>query len=120
MAQHVYTTSSTDLAYRKYSDPVKGSLPRVLREITIRGGANVADKHFITPCGVGTEVTDDDVEFLRADPNFQRHEKAGFVMIVGRKLDPEVPVADMEQRDRSAPKRPADFEKPPKVDTVTA
>ena len=49
--------------------------------IHVNGGANVADKHFITPDGVITELTDEQAERLKTHPVFSLHEKNGFVKI---------------------------------------
>src|SRR3954469_25870578 len=99
---YVYSTNSTNVAYTEYDYTVP-DLPREVRTVHVKGGANVADKRVVTPCGVCTEISDEDAAFLAQDPNFIRHQKAGFVKLSAHRVDPEIPVADMTQRDRSAP-----------------
>lgn len=87
-------------------------------KITIKGGANVADKRTIlTPRGVSTEVTDEQVEMLKKHPIFREHLKGGYVTIVETKYreEAEKVVDDMAKKDGSAPKTPADYKKKPKI-----
>lgn len=92
------------------------------REVTIKGGANVAHrKTIITPRGVGTQVSDEDLAFLETDPTFLMHKKNGFLTIdsVSDIRDADLAAADMEGRDDSAPDVEQDYtengEKPPTV-----
>lgn len=107
---YVYSTSSTNLSYPEYAKTAPGQPPRIIRAVIVKGGANVANKHVITPYGVATEVTEEEATFLVTNENFQRHVVAGFVRYEARKHDPEVVAADMEARDGSSPLVPADFE----------
>jgi len=89
-----------------------GGLSIAGREVTIKGGANVADRRtIITPRGVGTSVTDEDLEFLKTDPTFLMHEKNGFITVdaVADIRDADLAAADMEGRDDSAPDTVNDF-----------
>lgn len=113
---YVYSTNSTSVGYTEYRPGQgAGGLPTPIRTVVVKGGANVANKNLVTPYGVATRVSDDDAAFLSTNADFIRHRKAGFVRIDDRKMDPEVPAADMEARDGSAPLVDADFDKPPKV-----
>lgn len=82
------------------------------REVTIRGGANVADRRTIlTPRGIGTQVSDDDLAFLETDPTFKMHKKNGYITIdsVSDIRDADLAAADMEGRDDSAPDVEQDY-----------
>lgn len=107
----VYSTATNSGTYVQYApdtDNSKGhSVP--LRKVTIQGGHGVATKNLITPKGVATQVTDDELEFLLNDANFQRHVKAGFMTYDKKKVDPEKRAANMAKGDNSAPLTPADF-----------
>lgn len=99
-----------------------GGLSIAGKQITIKGGANVADrKTIITPRGVGTHVSDEDLAFLENDPVFQFHKKGGFISVdaVSDLRDADLAASDMEGRDDSAPDVEQDFtangEKPPTV-----
>jgi hypothetical protein len=117
MTAYVYSTLATSVAcaqYRPYDRPgANGKQPMrppvLLRKVEIRGGTGVADKRLITPFGVGTQVSDDDLAFLMAHPKFQKWLEGGFMRVVQRKTDPEVVAADMSRDDPSAPLTPGDF-----------
>jgi hypothetical protein len=113
----VYSTNSTHVGYTEY-DNTAPDLPIAKRTVVVKGGANVADKRFVTPLGVCTEISDDAAAFLAQDANFIRHQKAGHVKLSAHRLDPEIPAADMRLRDGCAPLVPGDFE-PGKAPTVS-
>ena len=103
---HVYSTLSNDNTYihRQFSDDKDSPpLPVELGRVTIKGGANVAGKFFITPMGVKTDVSENDMEWLREDEGFKNHVEKGFLRIEQRNYDVERIVADMELADKSAP-----------------
>ena len=107
---YVYSTLTGHQKYTTYrpsNDPHQ--LPQVDKEILIGGGSNVADKHFITPRGVVTKISEDDLAELEKNPDFQTHKKNGFITVSKSKVDPEVQVAkDMKLKDDSAPLSPED------------
>lgn len=89
-----------------------GAVPPVAREVLVRGGAGVMDRRLEeTPGGVFTPISREEAEFLSKCPEFQFHEKGGFVKIVEREKDPEVVAADMAPAsdDPSAPLTPSDY-----------
>lgn len=105
---YVYSTATCDTAYGIW---VKGGndLPIRTRAIVIKGGAGVASKNLITPRGVVTEVSDEDLAQLEKDEAFQRHVERGFIRIERAKSDPEKVAADMTGRDDASPLVPQDF-----------
>lgn len=113
----VTSTMSAPISYVFYKT-LPGGMQAVAEEITIKGGANVADKKTIlTPRGVSTELTDAQIEALKKHPIFREHLKNGFVTIVETKYKEkaEKAVKSLEKKDGSAPKTPADYKKKPKV-----
>jgi len=109
MTHYVFSTHATDIAYAEYIPGPQGGLPTVGRSVTIKGGANVANKLLVTPRGVVTPVTDDEMDFLLGDAQFQAHEKAGFIQFDSRKADPEEIARGMNGNDKSRPLTDADY-----------
>lgn len=113
----ITSTMSAPISYVFYKT-LPGGMKTVAEEIKIKGGANVADKKTIlTPRGVSTEVTEEQLALLKTHPIFKEHLKRGFVTVVETKYKEEAEKAaeDLEKKDASAPKTPADYKKKPKV-----
>lgn len=88
-----------------------------VRSVIIKGGAGVADKRYETAPGVMTEVSDEDLEFLKANVVFKRHVERGFIQVHDKAVEVEVAAADMDRNSGDRPLVDADFEaqgvKPP-------
>jgi hypothetical protein len=109
---YVYSTATCTTSYVLYKeDKDKNSgFAEAVKKVTINGGHGVATKHLVTPKGIVTKVSEDDLAFLLADINFQRHMKAGFMMYEkSKKVDTEKKVENMAKGDNSAPLVPKDF-----------
>jgi hypothetical protein len=120
MAKKLYliSTLSAPQKYTVYGDAARG-VPREQTSILVNGGANVANKNLITPQGVYTEITEDQLAILKENKLFQTHEKNGFIKVDDKKIDTEKAVSDLEKRDEAAPLTPGDFE-PGKAPTTGA
>lgn len=105
---YVYSTLSSSQRYTAYDG--NKDLPRAQKSVLIKGGANVADKHFQTPRGVVTQITEEQLAFLKKDPMFQRHVERGFITYDEKRVDVEKVASNMEGRDTSSPLEPGDFE----------
>lgn len=107
---YVYSTLAADTAYTEWLEG-GADLKVQGRVVTIKGGTGIADKHFITPMGTVTMVTDEELEVLKANPVFKKHVDNGFVRVTSTNTDPEKVVTkeDMKTRDNSAPLVPEDF-----------
>lgn len=105
---YVYSTLSADVAYTNHADG-GGDMPIALPPVLVKGGAGIANDRFFTPRGVVTEVTEEQAEYLRANPIFRMHEKNGFVQVSEASTDPEKAAADMQGRDKSAPVVPEEL-----------
>ena len=108
MSAYIYSTLTNSINVTEYSS-IEGGTPRRLRSVLIVGGSNVADKHFITPKGTVTEVTDDELDFLKRDKMFNRMLERGFIKYEAKKAEVSKVVADMVGRDESAPLTNDDF-----------
>jgi hypothetical protein len=80
------------------------------KEIFIAGGANIPDKHFLTPQGVMTSVTAEDLAALKKTRVFALHASNGFLTWSDKKSDVEAIVSGMQGADDSAPDTEADAE----------
>lgn len=103
----IFSTLASDVAYTNHA-PGGADLPIAMPPVTIKGGAGVANDRLVTPRGVATRVTEEQVEYLRKNPIFNLHEKNGFVMVSDSDADPDKAAADMTGRDNSAPVVPQD------------
>jgi hypothetical protein len=105
----VFSTLASDVAYTNH---VAGGadIPIALPSVMIRGGAGVANDRLVTPRGIATPVTEEQVEYLRQNPIFKLHEKNGFVHVseAAEAKDADKVAADMTGRDNSAPYVPQD------------
>lgn len=118
MPGYVYSTLTCP---NEYTEWVKvGDQQNVLKSVKIQGGHGLMNNNFITPLGVVTEVSDEDIEFLERNDAFNFHRKNGFVTIEKKKIDTEKAAANMKLKDKSAPITPADYEKGGKFDGVKA
>lgn len=107
----VYSTLTSGVDYVEWKQtadlPVKGFT------VAIAGGAGVAHKRgLITPFGVKTEVTEDEMNFLNSNDAFKRALSDGWhtvIKISGWMDSADNVAAAMMQRDGSAPLVPNDF-----------
>ena len=103
----VFSTLASDVAYTNHAQG-GGDMPIELPPVVVKGGAGVANDRLVTPRGVATRVTEEQVEYLRQNEIFKLHEKNGFVMVSESAGDPDTVAADMTGRDNSAPIVPQD------------
>lgn len=112
---YVTSTMSAGINYAIYKKTA-GGLSIVVKEITVNGGNGVINKNFITPEGVVTYLSDEDLELLENHPLFKTHKENGFVKV---HKSEKVKIDDLQTKDLSAQKTPDDFtkkgKKPPKV-----
>lgn len=106
---YVYSTLAADTRYTVYAKTVS-DLPVASNGVLIKGGAGVANKHFVTHRGTVTEVTDEELALLESNPVFKRHVAGGYVSVDKKRVDVEKVVSDMTGRDVSAPIVPQDYD----------
>jgi hypothetical protein len=106
-------STATNSAY--YCEYAKGGadVPVLKKKVLIKGGANIGGKSLVTPRGVVTEVTQEDLDFLLKNDAFNRHVKNGFLTVVEQKKQPEAEkvAKDMQPADASAPLTDTDYDK---------
>lgn len=107
---YIFSTLSTNQLYTKYHKSENNDLARVDRTVLVKGGANVADKHFITPRGVVTEVSDEDCALLKETPLFKMHVENGYLTVEEKSANVDKVVDNMTAADKSAPLTPQSFE----------
>jgi hypothetical protein len=110
MSIFIVSKASTDMAFVKYSEAAKNGIPKIVKKVVIKGGANVAQKKtFITPQGVVTRVSSEDLEFLLSNSDFLRVQANGFMSVINDDRDMDRAAKDMTPKDKSAPKVAADY-----------
>src|SRR6059058_692352 len=75
----VFSTLTCDNVYSDYKDTNGHPVPT--RSVLVKGGAGVANDRVITPRGVATMVTEEDVALLQRNSVFKLHMDNGFVTI---------------------------------------
>lgn len=104
---YVFSTLASDVAYTNHKQG-GADMPIALEPVVIKGGAGVMNDRLVTPRGVVTSVTEQQVEYLRENEIFKLHEANGFVMVSEEYTDGDKAAADMTGRDNSAPVVPQD------------
>lgn len=114
---YVYSTATCPISYVVYESNTSSDLGVIKKRpdgtkisITIKGGHGVANKHFVTPRGVVTQVSDEDMEILLQDKSFTKHMNAGFMSYEKKEVSPDKKAASMAEKDGSAPLTPSDFD----------
>jgi hypothetical protein len=108
---YVFSTATTPVSFVEYSPHVANRVPTVKRKVIIKGGANRPTKHLLTPRGIATEVSAEDMDFLSKDVKFQKMVKEGFMTFASDEREIDRVVSDMKAKDNSAPGVAADFVK---------
>lgn len=104
---YVFSTLATDMNYTNH-EAGGADLPMALPPVFIKGGAGVANDRLVTPRGVVTEVTEEELAYLEANQVFQLHKDNGYILVEKSNADPEKVAANMTGRDNSAPVVPQD------------
>lgn len=115
---YVYSTLTCDNEYVGYKKDGQGNPNIVERSVRIAGGHGLMNRNFLTPRGMVTEVTDEELEFLKTVNMFKLHVENGFITYDNKKVDAEKVAANMRGRDESSQIVPADYEKGGKMDVV--
>lgn len=115
---YVYSTLASSVIYT-LTETGENGIPRTVGEVHVKGGAGVAGEHLQTPKGVPTLVTAEQVALLEKNDVFKLHKENGYVVVSDEK-DVEKAIADLQQRDVSAPLVDADFKEDEKPTTAAA
>ena len=110
---YIYSTLTADQEYTVYPPFDPKQIPKPNRKILIYGGANVINRNLITPRGVSTTVSDEELKILETIPSFKRHLERGFLTVDRNRADADKVAKDMTPRDKSAQMEDKDFENKP-------
>lgn len=109
MSKFICSKLSSDNVYATYKKKGANDLPGIEKKILIKGGAGVANDRIVTPHGVVTEISDEELEFLQKNsPSFNRHVDRGYLKVLTKnpsESDTKKVAGDMEE-DESAPLTP--------------
>lgn len=103
---YVQSTASQDMTYPIYTEG-KQNQATIIKKIIVYGTANVANPtSLLTPQGMVTELSDEDVALLKKSAAFQRHVEKGFMKLCDKS---QLDVSDMEKKDGSAQIQDKDY-----------
>jgi hypothetical protein len=107
----VFSTLASDVTYQSY---VKGGADLAVADkgVLIKGGAGVMNDRIITPAGVRTEVSAEELVVLQQDAVFQLHQRNGYITVEESAHDPDRVASDMRADDRSRQLTEGDFRQP--------
>lgn len=105
---YVYSTLSNDQDYAVYVKAPNGVHVKE-GNVYVHGKANVQGKNLVTPKGVATSVTDEQLELLMANPVFKIHMDKGHISVSSKEVDANKVAADLTKKDKSAQATAADF-----------
>ncbi len=110
MTKYVTSKMAASVNYTIYTKAAQG-LNKVQQVITIRGGADVADKMtLVTPEGIVTALSDDEFGKLQDSPIFRRHVERGMIKVSVNERNAEKSSAELT-KDTSAQLTPKDYKK---------
>ena len=105
---YVYSKAASDCKYPINEDikiikeaVAKGKVLPSRKMLLINGGAGVINKHFETPQGVVTKVSDYEAAQLRKCTVFMRKMERGFLTIEDKEQSVDKVVSNMTDRDKS-------------------
>lgn len=111
---YVFSTMSQDNNYNHYVEGGEPGSKVKIGSVLIKGGSNVMDytdrkARFHTPLGVITEVSDEQLCFLKTNKVFLRQEKAGFLTVSKKEADMPKALKGMKLKDKSSQKSTEDY-----------
>lgn len=107
----VYSTLTSNQKYVKWK-VLDNGMQMHDGYVLIHGGANVATgsaPKTITPRGVVTKVSDEELDLLMNDFTFKRHMENGFIKVEKYQDNADKVAKDMAPKDDSAPRTPEDL-----------
>lgn len=109
---YVYSTLACDQLYTNWRvSDITGQDPAHIGHVLVRGGAGIANSRtLVTPQGVVTEVSDDQLALLEQNDDFKRHKVNGYIRVEARAKDLDKVTGDMSAGDKSRPYTPKSAE----------
>lgn len=114
---YVLSKLANNQIYTKFAKGQNG-LNLIVKQVAIKGGADVTNKNLVTPQGIVTEVSSDDLEVLKENKDFQRHLDKGLVNYFAAKPNIEKK-AELMQKDNSRQLTKDDYKKKAKTEPTT-
>lgn len=108
MTHYVFSTLANDQNYQNWHAG-EGGNNNPGHSVFIKGGSGIANDRLVTPQGVMTTISDDDLAALEQNEVFKLHRSKGHIVVKARSADPEKIASDMNRADPSAPRTPADY-----------
>lgn len=105
---YIYSTLSADVLYGPYR-PGGGDIPERVAHVHIKGKAGITTDRLVTPRGVVTPVTAEQLAICEADPVFIMHRTNGFIVVDDADMDADNMGDSMAKDKGSAPTTAADF-----------
>ncbi|QIA76171.1 hypothetical protein [Rodentibacter caecimuris] len=105
---YVFSTLTCDNRYVSYAE-TGADIKVPERGVLIKGGTGIMNDRFITPLGMATEVTKEELELLEKNQIFQLHKENGYIVVQDKKADVEKVAGDMKGNDGSAPLTPSSY-----------
>lgn len=99
---YINSTLTTNQQYTTYSQDAAGK-PIKTGSVFIKGGANIYIPSGVKPLAVQTEVTQEQLEQLLANPVFTAHRANGFIEITDKSLKDGELAEGLELADEAAP-----------------
>ena len=93
MSKYIYSTLTGAQVYRDKDG----------NKVRIEGGANSPSKHMMTPRGIATKVTDDQLKVLENCNLFKAHKQNGFIEVSAFEKNADKVAKDLKSNDKSAP-----------------
>lgn len=119
MTKYITSRMAANVNYAVYTKAANG-LNKVQQIITIKGGADVADKMtLVTPEGIVTPISDDEFDKLQDSPVFRRHVERGMIKVSANERNAEKSSPELT-KDASAQLTPKDYKKHGKRKPKTA
>lgn len=106
---YIYSTLTDSNLHTGYDLANGNDLKPIERQVLVKGGAGLANENFVTPDGVLTIVTNEELEWLLRQPLFALHVANGYVKHSFAQADANKIAAEMNRRDGAAPLTQADI-----------
>lgn len=88
-----------DVAFTLWAKSPDGSAHNVVKQVLVKGGAQLPDAksyNLETPLGIVTKIDDADLEILLNDWSFKHYQKSGYITYDASRKDIDAVVGDMQ------------------------
>ena len=118
----IYSTLTADQYYILPKPPIQNakSVTKPVADFAflVKGGANLTDRRLVTPLGVATQCTDEELEKLKQVKAFANHMAGGYIKVEAKERSVDAAAKDMTPKDQSAPNNAEEIKKKGKANGV--